>query len=81
MEIKEGSEQRCGEGMRCSRALLVGEGTAMGLRSTRGHGGDAQGIAGQLAARAGALSLSPRFATSAGPDSNPFEGLVALREC
>ena len=39
----------------------VGEGMArtMGLRSTRGRGGDTQRIAGQLAARPGALSLSP----------------------
>lgn len=46
---------------------------------TRKHGGDAQGIAGQLAVRAGALSLSP-LAVSAGPDSNPFESPVVLRE-
>lgn len=43
-------------------------------------GGDAQGIAGQLVAQAGALSLSP-LAMSAGPDSNPFEGLLVLTEC
>lgn len=41
---------------------------------------DAQGIAGQLAMRAGALSLSP-LGMSAGPDSNPFEGLLMLTEC
>lgn len=41
---------------------------------------DAQGIAGQLATRAGALSLSP-LGMSAGPDSNPFEGLLILTEC
>lgn len=52
----------------------------VGARRTREHGGDAQGIAGQLAARAGALSLSP-LAVSAGPDSNPFESLMVLREC
>lgn len=33
-----------------------------------------------LQQRAGALSLSP-LAMSAGPDSNPFEGLMVLREC
>lgn len=47
---------------------------------TSKHGGDAQGIAGQRAVRAGALSLSP-LAMSAGPDSNPFESPVVLREC
>lgn len=65
--------------MSCVRALG-------GLGGWRGSGwmsrrrGDAQGIAGQLAAQAGALSLSP-LGMSAGPDSNPFEGLLVLTEC
>lgn len=62
--------------MRCLRA----SGGQEGARRTWRHGGDAQGMAGQLAARAAALSL-PLPAMSAGPDSNPFEGLVVLREC
>lgn len=71
-EIKEGSEQRWSEGMRCVRKW--------GLRQTRRHGGDAQGIAGQLATRAEAPSLS-QLAMSAGPDSNPYEGLLVITEC
>lgn len=42
--------------------------------------GDAKPIAGQFAAKAGTLSLFPP-AMSAGPDSNPFEGLLVLTEC
>lgn len=42
--------------------------------------GDAQEIPGELAAGARALSLSLP-AMSAGPDSNPFEGLLVLTEC
>lgn len=61
--------------MRCACVLVAG-----GVWQTRRHEGDAQGIAGQPAARAGALSLSP-LAMSAGPDSNPFEGLLVLTEC
>ncbi len=53
---------------------------ALGVEGCGGHGGSTQGIAGQLAVRAGALSLSA-LAMSTGPDSNPFEGLVVLREC
>lgn len=37
---------------------------------------DAQGISGQLAATAGAPSLSPLA-----PDSNPFKGLLVQTEC
>lgn len=48
-------------------------------RRMRKDRGDAQGIPGELATRAGALSLSP-LAMSAGPDSNPFEGLL-VTEC
>lgn len=49
---------------------VLGDG---GWRWMRRHGGDTQGISGQLTARARALSLS-LLAVSACPDSNPFEG-------
>lgn len=48
-----------------------------GLTEQEGGGG----IAVQLVARAGALSLSPALPVSAGPDSNPFESPAVLREC
>lgn len=51
-----------------------------GMRRMWKDGGDAQGIPGQLVARAEALPLST-LAMSAGPDSNPFEGLLVLTEC
>lgn len=63
---------------RRNEALLCVRGH--GVQRTRRHGGGTQGIPGQLAARAGALSLSA-LTMSAGPDSNPFEGLMVLREC
>lgn len=60
--------------------VLGGLGGWRGSRWMSRRRSDAQGIVGQLATRAGELSLS-LLGMSAGPDSNPFEGLLMLTEC
>ena len=77
---QEGRQSKNGDEGRKAREWCACMSGDRGLGWMRSHGGDSPGIAGQPAARAGALSLFP-LAISACPDSSPFEGLLVLTEC